>query len=107
MTDDAIPDDMAVLCARWPGLALLLGLPGPPWRIWVRPDGEVCCQRTYEFFVETVYIAEPVHVGANRRPIDGRPGPVLVAETFSGTLHGVIAFLTRPPHWDSKPRHPS
>lgn len=96
--DTTIPGGVSALCARWPGFAGLIGLPGPQWRISVRLNGEVCCQRNYEYFVETVHIADPLHVGANRQPIEGRSGPVLMAETFSGTLHGAITFLTRPPH---------
>lgn len=73
----------------------------------VRRDGEVCCQRAYEYFVETVHIADPVHVGANRRPIDGRAVPALAPETFSGTLHGAIAFLTQPPRWEQRTTTPA
>jgi hypothetical protein len=87
-------------------VAALLGLPGPSWRVVLRPDCEVCFQRTYELFVETVHIADPLHVGANRRPIEGRATQALAPETFGGTLHGAIAFLTQPPRWDGGSCHP-
>lgn len=106
MTNEAAPDDLHAIFARWPGLAALVALPGPQWRISLRQNGEVCCQRAYEYFVETIYIADDLHVGATRRPIEGRSAPVLAVETFSGTLHTAIAFLARPPHWEGTPRHP-
>lgn len=107
MNYDAIPEDVRALCERWPGLAALIRLPGPPWRIWVRSHGEVCCQRVYEYFVETVHIADPLHVGANRWPIEGRAEPAVAAKTFSGTLRAAITFLAQPARWEGEPRHPS
>ncbi|MBB4905601.1 hypothetical protein [Actinophytocola algeriensis] len=82
--------------------ALVAALPGPPWHVSVRPDGEACCQRTYEYFVETVHIADGLHVGANRRPIDGRAGPAIRAESFAGTLRAAIRFLATPPRWEGE-----
>ncbi|MFC4852429.1 hypothetical protein [Actinophytocola glycyrrhizae] len=65
----------------------------------VRPDGEACCQRAFEYFVETVHIADDLHVGANRRPIAGRGGPAIEPESVAGTLRAAIRFLARPPRW--------
>jgi hypothetical protein len=81
---------------------LAAALPGPPWQVSVRPDGEACCQRAYEYFVETVHIADELHVGANRRPIDGRGGPAITAESFAGTLRAAIRFLATPPRWEGE-----
>ncbi|GAB1512543.1 hypothetical protein [Actinophytocola sp. KF-1] len=107
MSDNANSAEVTDACRKWPGLTMLLQLPGPPWRVMTRSDGEVCCQRVYEYFVETVHIADPLHVGANRRPIEGRTRPALAPETFSGTLRGAIAFLIQPPHWEGEPRPPT
>jgi len=85
----------------WQDLRQLADLPGPEWRLPTQRRGDLRLVRAFEHFVETVCLADGGLVAVSRCPIAGRSPRSIATENFAGSLCDAVAFLRRPPRWET------
>lgn len=92
--------EIGEVIGRWPFLAQLGELPGPPWRFGVTASNVLAGERAYETYVETLWIVDEAMVGLNRTPIPGRTGQTVARLDFVGPLTEAVALLQQPVRWE-------
>lgn len=99
----AMTVDRAEIVARYPGLAPLLAVQGPPWRLYAHDVGPVHGERRTDSYYEVFYMAGPESVCGIRETFSRWPGPAVRPVDFVGSLEQVVERLLAPAEPESEP----